>query len=326
MASAEGRKWLGTVLLFDPKEGSTVVEPPGTGPGYWSGAASAIYDDAERFFLYYRVRKPLEQGRGGRCYIAQSNDGLHFSPVWTATKEQFGSESIERAALTRSLEGRFRLYISYVDAKSRKWRIDLLEADSPERFDPAQRRSVLRAEDVGAEGVKDPYVTIVGRRYYMFVHYAPRALQPPDATPEELHGTGNIFATEKGRGSSGLALSDDGVHFRWTGDVLPPGKRWDRKLTRVDTVLYQPPVFTLLYSGRSSVEETYEDATGLAVSSDLRRFHKLTEEAPALVSPHGTGALRYTDAVPVGDEVLYYYECAREDGSHELRMSRVTRH
>lgn len=43
---------------------------------------------------------------------------------------------------------------------------------------------------------------------------------------------------------------------------------------------------------------------------------------PLLTSPHGTGALRYMGVALVGDEVLYYYEYARADRAHEIRMSR----
>jgi hypothetical protein len=324
--SVEGLKQWGIAPLFDPRDGVTVIEPPGRGPGYWAGGCSAIYDaSAGKFYLYYRLRKPLDQGRGAACYVAESSDGVRFSPVWTATKEQFGAESIESAALIKSLEGQYRLYISYVNASTRKWDIDLLEAETPAMFDPAARGKIFGAEEVDSEGVKDPYVAIIGRQYYMFVHYAPRSLLPADATQEELHGTGNIFVTDKGKGSAGLALSSGGVHFQWVGDILPPGKHWDRKLTRVDTMLYEPPGFTILYSGRSDVKESYEDRTGIAMSLDLVHFYKLTEDAPRLASPHSTGALRYSDAVPVGDEIFYYYECAREDGSHELRLSRVKR-
>jgi hypothetical protein len=324
--SIESLKQWGTMPLFDPRDGITVIEPPGEGPGYWAGGCSALYDaDSGTFYVYYRLRKPLAQGRGGVCCVAESRDGIHFSPIWTATKEQFDAESIESAALLKSLDGTYRLYISYVNRATRKWDIDLLEGATPAAFDPAGRRKIFGAEDVDSEGVKDPYVAIVGRQYYMFVHYAPRALLPVDATQDALHGTGNIFATDQGKGSAGLALSSDGVRFTWVGDILPPGDHWDRKLTRVDTMLYEPPGFTLLYSGRSDVKETYEDRTGLATSLDLVHFHKLTQDAPILASPHSTGALRYSDAVPVGDEIFFYYECAREDGAHELRLSRVKR-
>ena len=83
---------------------------------------------------------------------------------------------------------------------------------------------VMTGEDADAVGAKDPFVVIVGRRYFMFVHHAPRHLIPSDATDDELHGTGNVFATEKGKGGAGLAVSDDGVEFEWLGDVLLPGR------------------------------------------------------------------------------------------------------
>lgn len=322
--SLDASKWFGHVPLFDPQDGTTVFAPPSSGHGYWVGAPSAIYDPVSRtFYLAYRTRRPLAQGRGGHCHIASSEDGIHFTNIWTAAKEQFDAESIERSALIKSPEGLFRLYVSYVDNRDRRWRIDLLEADSPDGLDPSAQVQVMAPEDAHSEGVKDPHVVMLGGRYYMFVHYAPKSLIPPGATYDELHGTGNIFATEKGTGSEGLAVSDDGVHFRWLGDVLPPGPGWDRKLVRIDTVIFNPPVFTALYSGRSGVQETYEDATGLATSLDLRKFHRLTPDAPALRSPHSTGALRYTDIVTVGGEIFFYYEYAREDGSHELRVSRV---
>ena len=87
-------------------------------------------------------------------------------------------------------------------------------------FDPARRQVVLSAGDVDDEGVKDPYLAIVGGTYYIFVHYAPRFRQSLNATQEELHGTGNIFATEPGKGSTGIATSLDGVNFEFNSARL----------------------------------------------------------------------------------------------------------
>ena len=42
-------------------------------------------------------------------------------------------------------------------------------------------------------------------------------------------------------------------------------------------------------------------------------------DGPALVSPHGSGSLRYADSVTDGVERFYYFEAACRDGSHELR-------
>ena len=39
------------------------------------------------------------------------------------------------------------------------------------------------------------------------------------------------------------------------------------------------------------------------------------------MSPYG--CIRYVEVLPVEDALYYYYEYTREDGSHELRASRV---
>ena len=84
--SGESVKQWGVAPLFDPSEGVTVMEPPGEGQGYWVGGCSAIYDpNVEKFYLYYRVRKPIAEGRGGQCHIAESSDGVSFTNIWTAT-------------------------------------------------------------------------------------------------------------------------------------------------------------------------------------------------------------------------------------------------
>lgn len=91
--------------------------------------------------------------RGGHCYIAESNDGVTFTNIWHATKDQFNSPSIEKASLVQMPSGAFHLYISYVDPADNRWRIAVLTAASPSEFDPAKRQPVLVAEK-GIEGVK----------------------------------------------------------------------------------------------------------------------------------------------------------------------------
>jgi len=122
-------------------------------------------------------------------------------------------------------------------------------------------------------------------------------------------------------------VSADGVAFRWLGDAVVPGGpgRWDRNVARVSTVLALPPVFIVFYDGRTGEGDIYEDTTGCAISFDLRTFTKVTVEGPLLRSPYGSGCLRYLDALHLPEEgrVLYYYELARPDGAHELRLSEV---
>jgi hypothetical protein len=319
-------RWFAPDPLFAPEHGTVVREPESRGPGWWVGAPSAIFDpERRRFYLYYRQRRPLTEGRGWRIAVAESADGIRFSEIWHATKEQFQSSSIERSCILKTPDGRYRLYVSYVAMPKNRWRIDMLEADEPRHWDPSRRITVLEPETVDAEGVKDPVVFLVGQRTYMFVPYGPRSSVAPGSTEAELHGTGNVFTLPRIKHPSGLAVSEDGVGFRWLGDATLPGRGWDRQMARVSCVLHTPPLFQVFYDGRTGEGDVYEDRTGLYVTHDLRTFHKLTPDGPILQSPHGQGCLRYLDAVEVGKRLFFYYEYGRPDGGHELRVSVVER-
>lgn len=318
----EYKRWIGIAPLFDPEDGITILNPPGRGPGYWVGAPSVIYDDDKsKFYIYYRRRKPREFGRGYECGISESSDGITFKEIWTAPKESFGSISVERAALVKTLERKYRLYIGYVAPEDNKWKIDMIEADSPEKFDPVTKKLVLDPEKCGVEGVKDPYVLIVGGKYYMLVSYAPT---PEKSKDSALHATADVFNTGKTSSNSGLALSSDGINFIWMGDVLsPPENGWNAYATRITCVLYVAPIFNVFYDGGASVGENYEEKTGLAITFDLMNYYHVSEKSPILASPHASGSFRYMDVIRLGEYIYYYYEYARPDGSHELRMNKV---
>lgn len=312
----------GHLRLFDPVEGQTVIEPLQAGAGWWAGASSAVWHDADRcFYMYYRLRRPRELGRGADCRVARSADGVRFEDVWRATKEDFGSESVEKASLVVTQDARFRLYLSYV-GEDRRWRISMMEAAHPAEFAPASAEAVIGPEDIGAEGVKDPYVTGVGPGWYMIASYAPK----PDAAKAhatEMHATGDVYATGVTKSHTGLAVSEDGIKFHWVGDIFSPGAGWDAYAARVGSVAHRPPLFVAFYDGSATVAENYEEKTGVAITWDLRHYVRLTYDGPALVSPHASGSLRYLDAVHCPDGTYCYYEYARPDGSHELRLSRL---
>ncbi len=325
MHIATERKHYGTAWCFDPAEGQTIIAPAGEGPGHWAGAPSVLYDaDAKRFYLYYRVRKPRPV-RGGECYIAESDDGVTFRTIWAARKEEFESTSVERFSLTKATDGRWLLYPSYVDPADGRWCIDVIEADSPSAFDAATRRPLFRAADTGTEGVKDPWVMVVNGLHYMLISYAATVEVPADQR-ERMHATADVYNTGLTLSATALATGGDGRTFEWQGDVLSPrAGAWDAYAARLGCLLPTAHGWVGYYDGGASVDENYEERTGLVQSWDLRTFHRLSLERPLLVAPHGSGSLRYVDAVVFDDEILYYYEYARPDGSHELRMNRLPR-
>ena len=118
------------------------VEPPGCGAGNWAGAPSAVLVDGI-YYLAYRVRAPLGQGRGLATVLARSADGVRFETIAEVTKDRFGAESLERPALVHTPDGRWRLYVSCATPGSKHWWVDVLEADRPEELATAPRRTVL---------------------------------------------------------------------------------------------------------------------------------------------------------------------------------------
>ena len=322
------RKDVGTLPLFDPAAGMVIIEPPGNEEGYWAGAASAIFDGrTKQFYLSYRVRVPSQGqkqgGRGLKTVVAVSKDGQRFETLWSESKEAFEALSIEKSCLALTPRGLFRLYVSYCARSDYRWRIDMLEADDPSRFDAVHRVPVLSPENSGTEGVKDPVVVIAGGLWHLYANFAPRPETDDWSKFDRMHRGGNAFVSGEVTCPTGLAVSPDGVKFDWVGEVIPCGGSWDRFLARMTALVYTPPFFTALYDGRPNSGANYADNSGLAITSDLRTFYKVNRDRALLQSPYGRGTLRYVEALRVGDIVHYFYEMARADFAHELRTIAV---
>ena len=335
MADNQGKSF-GYLPLFDPSEGLLVRAPQGEGSGWWAGAPCATFDAlTNTFFLVYRLRQPREMGRGFECRIAASDNGISFNDIWALPKSSLGALSIERAALLRGFDGRWQLYIGHVSPQDRRWRISRIEADEPDKFDVATAVPLLTAEEVGGEGVNNPNVFVVGRMIYLIAGYATTEAWLSPEQQERKHASGDIYSTGLTRSRSGVAISGDGRDFRWLGDVSPALPEtasslqtdgWDGYCKRLGGLLpLASGGYLAFYDGGGSLADNSEEQTGLAMTFDLRTFYSLSPAESALRSPHGSGSLRYVDVLPVGHELFYYYEMARPDGAHELRVSVVER-
>jgi len=54
MMTKVNKRWFGIAPLFEPSEGTTVIEPLSSGFGWWAGALSVLYDDDEGCWSVYR--------------------------------------------------------------------------------------------------------------------------------------------------------------------------------------------------------------------------------------------------------------------------------
>jgi hypothetical protein len=285
---------------------TVVVQPDDARPGAWVGAPSAVHD-AGTWWLAYRLREPLGEGRGIANALARSDDGVVFEPVVDLSKDRFGEvESLERPALIRDPAGGWRLYVSCATPGTKHWRVDLLEAATVAGLADAEPVPVLPGSDT--EAVKDPVIRIVDGTWHLWASVHP--LDDPDATDR--------MTTEH-------AVSDDGRSWTWTGTALCPRPgAWDARGARVTAVFADGARSWAVYDGRATAEENWEERTGIAVADgtlpDGSPRFTADDEEPALQSPHPPHGLRYADAVPLPDgSTRWFFEATRADGGHDLR-------
>ena len=303
-------------MLFDPQTGHIVREPTGKGYGYWVGGHKVFYDQtSEQFVIFYRERTPLETGRGGRCAVAVSSDGLTFEEVWTADKEAFAASSIEVGHPIRSLEGDWRLYISYEVAGAGYWRVDLLRGESLASLDVQGRRTVFQPGDFGLRSLKDPVVYLRDGRWWVYIAGPARERL---LRKDRRVSASPLDATLLGR-------SDDGLYFpelEWVFEA-PGTDTWHGRRARINSVISRDNGWLAFYDGGRTFYDTYEEWCGLAWSDDGVRFERLEQHQPWVRSPYG--CVRYVFALERPSEIYFYYEYTRADGSHDLRASVVNR-
>lgn len=281
------------------KESEVAIEAPGAGFGFWVGSSSAVEHDGV-IYMAYRMRQPIELGRGQGVVIAKSTDGVHFETIKTILKESMDAESLERPTLIRTPEGTWHLYLSCATIGTKHWRVELLMADDPANFDPTTRQVVLPGDELW--GVKDTVIQLHDGRWHLWA-----TMHPLDIKDAE------------DRMVSDYATSTDGITWEWHGIALEPRDgKWDSRGARITAVHFAPEGVVAFYDGRASAQENYDERTGVALGASPDHFESISDE-PVAQSVTGK-ALRYLDIVPLKNGgYRLYYEVDKGDGSHELR-------
>lgn len=306
-------KLIEQLLNLNPEEGHPIRVPPLKEEGAWVGAPSITYDTAEgKYYLYYRLRHPrssvmrnVNYHRGYEARIAESFDGVFFSDIWALSKREANVRSFERGCL-RKVDDEYRLYLSYDDAKDHTWKIALLESEDPSNFSFRDAKVILTPNYNGknVDHVKDPYLVRSNEQWLLFANYHDKAVSKVSET--------------------GIAVSEDGINFKWLGDLFPQDRSgWDAEIARLTSVIGTSDETIMCYDcGESMEQRVCEEKTGVGIIDlSKRKVKRIEDERLPLSSPHGSGSLRYVDAVKGKGALKLFYEYATKWNTHELRMS-----
>lgn len=280
---------------------SVVVEPPGDGDGFWAGGPSVLHEDGV-FWLAYRLRRPVDRGRGYANVVARSEDGVHFTTAATLLNSSFlNSASLERPALVRREDGGWRLYVSCSSRNSKHWWVEAVDADTPEQLDGGQRTVVLAGDPETAW--KD---VVVSRDHAGWRMWACRhLLDQGDDNADRMQSWYFTSADGLDWGSGNAAL-------------LPRPGQWDARGARITSVLQLDGQWIAYYDGRASAEQNWHELTGIALGDGPDAFR-----AHAGPLDRDGRTLRYLSVASVVDGLRFYYEAARADGANDLRTTFV---
>jgi hypothetical protein len=281
-----------------PGSGRAVVAvpAPGNGLGFWAGSPGAALDVDGSFVVAYRIREGVDPEGRAATVVARSDDGERLDTVVVLEKARFGAMSMERPAVVRTDDGRWRLYVCCATPGSKHWWIDALEADDTSGFADADARTVFPGDDRTA--VKDPIVRRVDGGWKAWICCHP--LDEPD---------------EEDRMTTAYATSEDGLEWTWHGTVLSPRPgTWDARGARLTAVL---PDGRAAYDGRATKEENWFERTGLA---------RRRGPGPELeqIGDGPVSDARYLEVLSLpGGGYRIYYEAPLPDDSHELRTELI---
>ena len=291
-----------------------VVRAPGPGEGFWAGGPSALYLEGT-YWLAYRLRRPVDRGRGYANVVARSDDGEHFETVATVTAAQFACASLERPALVRRPDGGWRLYVSCSTRNSKHWWVEAIDADTVAGLPSGTRTVVLPGDadtawkDVVVHHPASGHATAESSSVSGWQMWACR--HPLDDGDDRADRMTTWYAT-----------SDDGLAWDLQGEALGPvPETWDARGTRIADVIRDDGHWWSLYDGRRSAEENWRERTGVAVGDTPGGFTSVQGPWPAAPGR----ALRYASAVADPDGLRLYVEVTGPDGAHDLRTVKVPR-
>ncbi len=303
-------------FLFNPQEGTTILEPEGKGKGYWIGASSIFFDkDFEKFYLYVRIRNPRpkkgkvlpsDTHRGYKCQILESINGTDFKVIWEMGKKEIDVKSIEGASMIK-IQDKYNLFFSYEsNAIIPRWQIKKIVARDPSNFDSKKIQKIKwNLPRFHRLSIKDPIVSVFNDKIHLYIDY--------------------FRFWKKPWGSSGLLTSQDGISFKWNGDVFVNLKdcKWASYMIRLTSIFEFNDQYFGFFDGTDQESGLCEEKSGVLTGSSPKNLKIQSLEEPTYHSDFGKGSCRYLFGLKYENELWVYYEFTEKNGEHVLKLIKL---
>ena len=347
------------VRLIDQRECKQLIQPLGSGEGFWFGGGNFIQMNDGNIFVCgrYRNHGDARTGvgageRGLKFSVFQVSENLESaSEVYALSKSElsFDSEvvSIEGGCLVNSVDGHGveaiistekkkaypKEFINFQKPGTGVWSIDLLKGPSGITSLTTEKATVIaNSEEPNTLHVKDPVVFRI----------------KPDQT--ELIYCHHPFSWSSSNTGLRRRLKEEEEFQVIEENVLPRGNSWDVACSRLTERLSVPKIgeFSELpdlslyfYDGAEclrSLEQNKEAAHrprgysceelgGLAWGWDdeFPKMQKITHHFPLFISPYGTGCSRYVSAIHLQDgSILAGWQQSQKDLSQPLVVNHLS--
>lgn len=298
------------------KQYDVVLSPDKDEVDYWAGAPSVVRDGDGVFWMVARMRSP-EHPRGLRGYeirILRSNDGIKFEKYHSIYRESLPIPGFERPALLIDpISKKFKLYACGPWKKGPWSIIKFDDVNDLKDIDPKSAHPVIIPpkktydRDQSVVEYKDPVIFFAEGQYHCY-------------TIGYIRKNERIFHF----------TSDNGEDWSPVGDVNQPMmdlSGWHNFFVRPASILPLGVGYLFVYEGSSSqwYDPVYNIGTGFGFTFDLHNINEITIDSPLMLSstPSDFYTYRYSHWMWVEGQIWVYAEVANENGSHEIRLSRI---
>ena len=273
--------YIGVLPVSEKSRKEVIIEAKEDDKNFSVGALSTIHYGST-IYLSYRWRNGVK--RGEILEIAESKDGISFSPVINFSKNNYGYQSFEQSSFAKNYENKV-IFLYSADVGGR-WDIFVTEANSVKELELPGRAFIRRG--------KDPAVLYDRDTNNFIIAYSNGNNVGHDLT---------IVATND---FASFEVKSNSIVYT---QFIKQGNTWARTHIHAGCLIKRDRYYVLFYDALPYAPKSFGSGwLGVAISTDLVNWIDLTPEAPLWRGNGIDNTFRYVDIHCTRERYILYAE------------------